>query len=370
MNPASDSKNHRARLLVVDDMEINRKLMSEQFARHGYVVTEAESGTQALQKIEEEAPDLVLLDIRMPEMDGIEALQRIRKTHSALALPVIMVTAEDLDEIIVEALQFGANDYLIKPMNVSVAIARIEAHLGLSHMATIKDDIVRFASHDLKKPLFVMLEIAQTLSDKFAADPSEQDETRELLDLLQRTGQNMQGVISGFLDHEVLRHDPEQRNYQPLDINKVVLCSLESNKNYSIHKGITLMHELAETLPMVTANEFRLLQILENLIGNALKFCPRGSSVNATTGVDDGEVYVEVSDNGPGLSEDDFAKLFTKHARLSNRPTGGETSTGVGLALCKQLVSLDHGSICARNNPDAGITFRITLPVVESLEPA
>lgn len=199
MNPASDSKNHRARLLVVDDMEINRKLMSEQFARHGYVVTEAESGTQALQKIEEEAPDLVLLDIRMPEMDGIEALQRIRKTHSALALPVIMVTAEDLDEIIVEALQFGANDYLIKPMNVSVAIARIEAHLGLSHMATIKDDIVRFASHDLKKPLFVMLEIAQTLSDKFAADPSEQDETRELLDLLQRTGQNMQGVISGFL---------------------------------------------------------------------------------------------------------------------------------------------------------------------------
>ena len=362
MNPTDKQSNTHAHLLVVDDMETNRILMSKQLGRNGYAVTTADSGPQALDILEADEIDLVLLDIRMPNMDGIEVLSRIRNTHSALTLPVIMVTAENLDEVIVEALQAGANDYLIKPINVSVAIARIEAQLGLARLATIKDDIVRFASHDLKKPLMVMLDIADTLSDEIRTNQSLPDDGQELLDLLIRTGQGMQGVISGFLDQEVLRQDSEQPNYQPLDINKVALSSVECNLNYAAHKGITLTHKLADNLPRVTANEFRLLQILDNLIGNALKFCPRGSSVNVNSGIDINEVFVEISDNGPGLSEDDFPKLFTKHAKLSNQPTGDESSSGVGLALCKQLISLDDGSIGARNNPDSGSTFWITLP--------
>lgn len=352
----------KSRLLVVDDIKVNRDLISLQLERHGYEVVQAESGAEALEKVESEKIDLILLDIRMPEMDGIEVLRRLRKTHSALNLPVIMVTAESLTETTVEALQAGANDYLVKPIDITAAIARIESQLNLAHMAAIKDDIVHFASHDLKKPLMIMLDIAQVMRDQLQPGQSVSDDNLELLDMLLKTGNNMQDVISGFLDQEVLRQDTELRNFKPLDINKIILRSAASNIDYAALKEISLNNNLTPDLPLVAANEFRLLQILDNLIGNAMKFCPKGSAVEVLTKVEDNKVFIEVIDNGPGLAENDFNKLFIKHAKLSNQPTGSETSSGVGLALCKQLVKLDEGAIGARNNPDGGATFWVSLP--------
>ncbi len=358
---------HQARLLVVDDIDVNRKLISSQLGRHGYEIILAENGPAALKIIEEQELDLVLLDIRMPGMDGLEVLRRLRKTHSELNLPVIMVTAEAVAEITVEALQLGANDYLVKPIDVGIAVARIETQLNLAHMAAIKDDIVRFASHDLKKPLIVMLDIAQVMRENLQPGQTVREEDLELLDMLLQTGHNMQGLINGFLDQEVLRQNQERENYQPLDINKIALSSVTSNTGYAKRKEIALKHDFKPDIPMVTANEFRLLQILDNLIGNALKFCSEGSTVEVSTGVRDNEVFVKITDNGPGLSENDFPKLFIKHAKLSNQPTGGETSSGVGLALCKQLVKLDKGNIGARNNSGAGATFWISLPINQAL---
>jgi signal transduction histidine kinase len=350
------------RLLVVDDLEINRNLISKQLAKHGYTVIQAESGSEALEIVETEKIDLILLDIRMPGMDGIEVLRRIRKTHSALNLPVIMVTAEALTEVTVEALQAGANDYLTKPINVVDAVARIESQLNLANMAAIKDDVVHFASHDLKKPLITMLDIAQVLRDELQTGQTTPEDSLELLDMLIKTGDNMQDVISGFLDQEVLRQDREERNFKPLDLNKIILRSMTSNADYAARKEINLNHQLTPDLPQVAANEFRLLQILDNLIGNAMKFCPGGSTVEVCTRLENNEVVAEVTDNGPGLTDEDFPKLFTKHAKLSNQPTGGEISSGVGLALCKQLIKLDEGTINARNNPGGGATFWISLP--------
>lgn len=352
-----------SRVLVVDDLNINRTLMKRQLERHGYQVYEAENDPRALEIVDQQAIDMVLLDIRMPGMDGIEVLRRLRKNHSALHLPVIMVTAEALTEITVEALQAGANDYLVKPVDINAAIARIESQLNLSHMATIKDDIIRFASHDLKKPLVIMMDIAEVLKEEIQPGKPLPEDTVEMMEVLIRTGQNMQEIISGFLDQEVLRQGQEERDYQPLDINNITHASVASNAEYAQRKSITLIHSPGADVPRVAANEFRLLQILDNLIGNALKYCPKGSSVNVITRLDDEHVLVEVVDNGPGLKEDDFSRLFIKHAKLSNQPTGNETSSGVGLALCKQLIRLDEGNIGARNNPDAGVTFWISLPI-------
>lgn len=351
------------RVLVVDDLDVNRNLMSKQLTRRGYTVLEADSGPSALEMVETQDIDLVLLDIRMPGMDGIEVLRRLRKKHSALHLPVIMVTAEALTEVTVEALQAGANDYLVKPVDITAAVARIETQLNISHMATIKDDIIRFASHDLKKPLIIMMDIAEVLKEELQSGESLPDDAMEMMEVLTRTGHNMKEIINGFLDQEVLRQGQEQRDYQPLDINKIVQASVISNYEYAERKNIELNHTLGSNIPMIAANEFRLLQILDNLIGNAMKYCPKGTTVDVITRAEDNEVLVEVVDNGPGLRDEDFPKLFIKHAKLSNQPTGNETSSGVGLALCKQLIKLDEGDIGARNNPDAGVTFWISLPV-------
>jgi signal transduction histidine kinase len=348
-------------LLVVDDVEMNRDLMSAQLTRRGYQVTTADGGPQALASIEKQRFDLVLLDIRMPGMDGLEVLRRIRQDHSALSLPVIMVTAEDLEDVIIEALQLGANDYLVKPLNLPVAVARIEAQLALSRMAAIKDEVVRFASHDLKKPLLVMQDIAETLQREMAENGALPADTPELLDLIVRTGNNMQRVIGGFLNQEDLQQDPAAAVRSALDLNDVARRSVNANQDYAARKGVNLSHRLT-ALPKVAANDFRLLQVLDNLVGNALKFCPAGAAAVVRTGEEGDEVFVEVTDTGPGLAAADFANLFVKHAQLSNRPTGNESSTGLGLAMCKQLVELDSGRIGARNNPGGGATFWIRLP--------
>ncbi|HSG93043.1 MAG TPA: response regulator, partial [Methylotenera sp.] len=159
MKQEFDAANREYTLLVVDDNDMNRDLMSAQFSRAGYSVMLASSGYQALDRIESHHIDLVLLDMMMPGMSGLDVLAEIRKDYSLLNLPVIIVTADDLEQSVITALQAGANDYLTKPLNLPVALARVKTQLGSRKLAALKDEFARFASHDLKKPLIVIQDI-------------------------------------------------------------------------------------------------------------------------------------------------------------------------------------------------------------------
>ncbi len=351
------------KLLVVDDNEMNRDLMSLQLRHQGYKIVTAESGTAALKALSDQTFDIVLLDVMMPGMNGIEVLHEIRKSHSLLNLPVIMVTADDQQERILEALQSGANDYLIKPLNIPVTIARIKTQLTLKDLAALKDEFVRFASHDLKKPLIVSLDIIEALKQSFKPGEVLPDEAPELLDLLEKTGQNMQDVIAGFLNTEALETGQSGLHFKPIPLNQIVTKSLQANQEYATKKGVTLVVDLEPDLPLVDADEFRLTQVLDNLIGNAMKFSPQKTTTVVRTRSDGEYVYAEVSDGGPGLTAEDMDKLFVKNARLSNQPTGDETSTGVGLSISKQLVDQHHGRIGAHNNAARGATFWFGVPI-------
>ena len=204
--------NQKYHLLVVDDNDMNRDLMSLQLRKQGYTVTVAASGYEALELLEEHESqeheaqpfDLILLDIMMPGMNGLDMLLEVRKKHSMLNLPIIMVTADDLEESIIEALQRGANDYLVKPLNLQVAVARVRTQLTLKELDDLKDEFVRFASHDLKKPIIVAMDIVESLQQDCMPDKPVKQDTPEILQLLYKTCENMQNVIDGFLNTESL----------------------------------------------------------------------------------------------------------------------------------------------------------------------
>jgi len=357
------SENTQYSLLVVDDNEMNRNLMSMQLARQGYQADTAASGIQALNMMEERDYDLILLDIMMPGMSGLEVLEIIRKKHTLISLPVIMVTADDLQESIVDALQRGANDYLIKPLNMPVTIARIKSQLTSKDLATLKDEFVRFASHDLKKPLIVIEDVVDTLLQECQAGQNAPADLQELLQLIKKTGENMRKIISGFLDTKQLESVDLAPEYKPAQLNELVEKSIQANASYARKKGVRLRQELDPNLPAVEVDEFRITQVLDNLIGNAMKFSPGNTTTTVRTHFDNNYVYAEICDGGPGLTDEDIQKLFMKHASLSNRPTGDETSTGVGLHLSKQFIDLHQGSIGARNNTEQGATFWFGLPL-------
>ena len=349
-------------ILVVDDNDLNRRLVMLTFSKLGYEVVGATSGAEALETVARRDIDLVLLDITMPEMDGIEVLTRLRQQFSMLELPVMMFTADDDEERIVEALSLGANDYLLKPLNPAVAAARIKTQLSIACLSKLKDKFLHFASHDLKKPMLVIADIVETVRGMQTQQASRLDEMQEYLDLIDTTNQSMQDVVHGFLDQNQFQPRELDRP-APINLNEVIQEVQQVNDVYANKKHTVLSTELAPDLPPLQADAFKVRQVLDNIIGNAIKFSPIGAQVlirSVTTG---DSVKVEVVDNGPGLTPSDQTKLFQRGVQLSNKPTGGESSTGIGLCLCKELIEAEGGKIGAHTNQGRGATFWFSLPV-------
>lgn len=350
----------KSEILLVDDEDLNRGLTALQLSKMGYQVAQAENGARALEMAMAHQYALLLLDIEMPGINGLDVVTRIRERHSALTLPIIMATADDQADSIVEALRRGANDYLVKPLNVQVAAARIRTQLAMSHLARLKDEFLAFASHDLKKPLMLEEDVLRQLTTLVSASPA----ASPLIELLIGSNRNMQNVVRGFLDANMGSKAPTAEQMGAVGINALVREVVKSNSAYAQRKHVSVLTQLDPNEPVVHSDAFRIRQILENLLGNALKFSPANTQTRVDTRVRDGALWVEVNDGGPGLTDADLRQVFQKGARLSNQPTGNEESSGVGLALCKELIQHLGGEIGARNNAPSGATFwiRLSLP--------
>lgn len=359
-----ENTNTQFKLLIVDDEELTRNMTAFQLSDLGYEIIEVSDGPGALALIREKNFDLILLDISMPVMNGLEVLEKIRLNNSALNLPIIMVTAEDQADSIVSALDKGANDYLVKPLNIQVAHARIKTQLSHSGLVQLKDEFLRFASHDLKKPLMVTEDIVSELKSNLGKELPDKEDALLLLDMLAKTNGVMQGLIRGFLDGNSLITANGNNEDQAININSLVLEIINTNSNYAHKKNIKLHSEFDDEIPIVQSDPFCISRIIENLLGNAIKFSPHDTITTVYTKKKNGAIFVEVSDTGPGLTNEDMKLLFQDNVQLSNKPTGNEESSNIGLPLCKKLVQQINGKIGAHNNNDKGSTFWISVPVL------
>lgn len=352
-----------AHLLVVDDNDNNRDMLSRRLRRQGFEVDVAGSGREALERIERGGIELVLLDVMMPGMSGIDVLQELRKGYSIEELPVIMATARSDSADIIEALELKANDYVVKPIDFPVLLARVRTQLRLRHMAELKNDFLRIASHDLKGPIHAILSSASLLQSELPPGTPMTEELYEFVELIRNRTRQMWGIIEDFLDFQAFDEGEIRLHRSPTDLNDLVSRVVSRNGNYASEKEIEIEMDLEDSLPDVNADPGRIEQVIENFVNNAIKFSfPGTKTVVRTASGENGGVCFEVQDGGPGLKQDDMSKLFMKYARLSNKPTGGEVSTGLGLAICKRLVDLHGGEIGAQNREPTGATFWFRLP--------
>lgn len=351
-------------LLVVDDNEDNLHMLSLRLTRRGYTVAVANSGRKALDVIENQRFDLILLDIMMPEMDGFEVLTVIRKTHSIADFPVIMATAKDESEDVVKALKLGANDYVTKPIDFPVLLARVQTHLSVKRLSQLKDEFLRIASHDLKNPLWSIMTATQMVEEMVPPGQTMTEQSYRMLTMVTRQAQQMQHIITDFLDFQAAEDGQLMLSLGLASLNEVARQVIENNRDYATKKGTSLSLELATNMPLIQADVARISQVAQNFVGNAIKFSPKGAPPTIVrTCVEEEAVLLEISDSGPGLQEEDLKQVFSKYARLSNRPTGGEKSSGLGLAICKQMIELHGGQVGVRNNsPERGATFWFKLP--------
>lgn len=352
-------------ILIVDDTPANLSVLVDTLSESGYHLMVAEDGEDAIAQTARAQPDLVLLDVMMPGVDGFETCRRLKSQPGTREIPVIFMTALTDTAEKIRAFSSGAVDYITKPIQHEEALARISTHLTirklrqeLQHQLALKERFMRIAGHDLRNPLCLIL-MSGELARRSGAPPA----VREYLESIQFSAHQMRRIIDTFLN---LRK-PDDANRNPVDrsdVNLIATAVIAQNEPAAERKNLLLTLDLADPLPLAKAEAGCIYQALGNYVSNAIKFHPHGGRIIVRTRLAGERLRAEVRDLGPGVPPAERDRLFTEYSRLSNLPTGGEESNGLGLSIVKQLVEAEQGAVGADFPPEGGSVFWFEVPTV------
>jgi two-component system sensor histidine kinase/response regulator len=354
-------------LLVVDDQESNIQVIGAALGQLGFEIVPATGGVQALQRLAVRRPDLILLDLLMPQMDGFEVCRRIRENADWAQIPIIFLSSADDKGLIVRALESGGVDYITKPFNHAELVTRVRTHLALKRardalkqLAEDRDELLGILAHDLKNHLGGMDMSAQLLRDRTEAmsDPK----LRLMAENISHYSSQMLTFVKEFLANASADHGLNLKT-DHVNLSDAAARTIQQHQQAAKCKDLVLAIVLPPNGTIVEADGAALNQVLDNLLSNAIKFSPPGKQIRLTV-CPPGARYVEcqVQDEGPGFTESDKAGMFRRYGRLSARPTGGEPSTGLGLSIVKKLVLAMHGELACESTLGKGATFAFRLP--------
>ena len=245
------------------------------------------------------------------------------------------------------------------------ALAKLaESNERLVHLNKEKNEFLEIAAHDLKNPLTVILGSAD-----LAGKLKDQNQVVKLLGNISGAAARMRDLIADLLDVDAIEQGRFTSKIEPCDLGEMVARSVENNQPAAVKKSINIRVGVSQGL-WAKADPAATLQILDNLISNALKFSPPSTTIHVHTLPETNYILVAVRDEGPGISESDQKMMFRKFTRLSARPTGGESSTGLGLAIVKRLAEAMSGTVQCHSAPGAGSTFTVRLPICPPPPPA
>jgi len=356
------------RILVVDDDRMNIKILQSILQKKGFEIATADSGEAALETYRSFGPDLVLLDVVLPGIDGFETCRRLHQTHGENTAPVIFITAKSESDDVVTGLSAGGVDYLPKPFRPKEALARIRTHLHnrllleeLARANVEKNKFLGMAAHDLRNPLASIRGLAEFLQDPDIGplNPAQLD----LVQTIHAASQSMLQLVNELLDVSVIESGELHLNRTPTDLAALVEKSVRLARMDAAKKLTTILYEPPPAPCTLSLDPDKITQVTTNLLSNAVKYSPPGAMVTVTVHPADRDCRVSVRDEGPGIPDHERGLLFQDFGRLSAKPTGGEKSTGLGLAICRKIIDAHQGEIHAQNLPDLGCEFSFTLPL-------
>ncbi len=384
------TNNSRPTVLVVDDMIKNLKEVGGYLKQAGLNISMAQDGLQAMKILEKITPDLILLDIVMPKMDGFETIQRIKAIDRLKEVPVIFFTSLDESDKLMRGFQLGAVDYVIKPAKKNELLARTRTHLELKFakdrimeqnrkiaeqnrkmekLLHEKNEFMGITAHDLRNPLQSVLSNIELL--KLYSNKMTEDQKKERLLQMEDIAQRMYLIVNDLLEINKMEEGKLQVNIQKLNIDRIINKLIKSYTTVAQKKRINIEYRADTLNKIILADEVKMEQVIENLISNAFKFSPFYTKIIIS--VEDYDklnpesktMLISISDEGPGVKEEEQEKLFDKFSQTSNKPTDNEISSGLGLSIVKRLVEAMNGEVWYEYTDEAkksGATFKITIP--------
>ena len=395
----------QATILIVDDNTTNLNVLLDYLHEHAYKILIAPNGEQALQQMNHIRPDIILLDVMMPGIDGFETCRRLKADAATADIPVIFMTAltETIDKV--TGFSVGGIDYITKPFQHEEVLARVKTHLTIQQLrrelqaknATLekytsllesknmelreknaeldeknlqlnvlnanKDKFFSIIAHDLRNPLGALRELPQIIIENI-----EHYNTEELIRMvsMQRdAAKNIFALLDNLLTWSRIQRGLIELKAQRLDLKEIVGRNMSLMQMNAEQKGIALSSSVPEEC-VVHADYKMIDTVLRNLITNAIKFTKSGGSIEISAVRKESRIVISVQDSGIGISENNLSKLFRIDSHYKKTGTANERGTGLGLILCKEFVEQNGGSIWAESEYGKGSTFSVSLPAEES----
>jgi two-component system, sensor histidine kinase and response regulator len=358
------------RILVVDDQPANLRVVGALLSRHGYEVQAADKGEEALALAAASTPDLLLLDMMMPGMDGFALLEKLRELPQLQRAPVVFLTAAQDRDLLLRAFRAGAVDYVTKPFMPEELLARVDAHVGLKltrdrleRVARERQELVNLVAHDLKNPLSSVL----FASDMLLQEACKPERIPRYLQVIQDSTRDALGYIRRYLETQERRaaqgngHEPGAR----ASLDGVVRWLLDRYELQAEGRGMQLHTCRPDRDVLVGMDEQVLRQVAENLVTNAIKYASEGGVVELHVRAGgQGFWQLQVADRGPGIPARLQRELFKPFTRLTEEDPAAGMSSGLGLSLARQIVEDAGGNLSYQDREGGGACFIIELPEV------
>jgi signal transduction histidine kinase len=362
---------HGARILVVDDDALTRRSLRAMLERAYYQVETVDGGIEALGMLGSYKPDLVLLDIQMPGMDGLEVCRQIRELPNGDLLPIIFLTGDERPDIHSLAFQVKGDDFLRKPVLSAELVVRIRSLMRLKRVqAEIqaerdtlldlqkqREQIFEFIVHDLKNPLSAIQAGLQLLDEREDGAAISQTQLRRLRDTSEYMGRMIQNILDIGRGEQVGLELHKTR----IPLRHWIPSVLKEVESLALSRGHELAWHCLPDLEIEADQEF-LRRLLLNLLDNALKYSAPGCRTRLEAQRTEGGVRLEVRDQGRGIPEHMREQIFEKFVRLEEGLSGSRSSSGLGLAFCQLVAEAHQGRIWVEENPPQGSVFMLELP--------
>ncbi len=367
-------------ILVVDDTEDNLDLLEFALKRKPVEMLRANSGKECLAIARDQQPDVILLDIQMPEMDGFETLKRLRDNPETARIPVIFLTAQRKDPGSIEAgLMMGADEYLTKPIDTDELLVRTKTLVRLKRMEAelerTKADFMAMLVHDLRSPLAGIKDVIEFIRELEKGDGALTPDHFTLLTASQESAERMLQLINNLLDISKFEAGKITLHKESISLSRILEKVAKQMDFQFRQKEISLNLKLEENLPHVMVDGGKVSQVLMNLLSNALKFSGNGGKVDveaklATEKTAGNEVQkvvaVSVTDTGMGIPAEEIPNIFQRYKQASTAKRVRQKGTGLGLAICKLIVEAHGGTIEVESDTGKSTTFLFTLPTVST----
>ncbi len=356
-------------ILIVDDNINNLEISATILKDEGYLISLAQDARSALKQLDRMIPDLILLDIMMPGMDGIELCRILKKNDKLADIPVVFLTAKNQPEDLAEGFKAGGVDYITKPFNREEMILRVKNHVDLADARKKlieanrnRDILYSVIAHDIKSPLSSISISISALNEGYISPDS--DDFREILSHLEKSTNETSMLLDNLLYWTKLKTGvipfmPGKSDLKSL-INESAELLSGNTENKNISVNINIEDDLTACFDDITMGA-----VFRNVILNSIKFTPAGGHINIEGAIESDKARISIKDNGVGISRDIIDKVFTRNEHHTSPGTDNESGSGLGSFIIKDFVHKNNGRLEIISEPGEGTDVRIFLPLKE-----